>query len=272
MTEKNLQQIPPQSLETEKSVLGSLLLDKNSIYKIADFLLPKDFYKKNHQDIYSAIVELFAKGEPIDLLSVSTALKDKKIFEESGGSGYLTELVNSVPTSAHVLNYARTVHAKRILRDLIESSQEINSLGYNEDEDIDVLLDKAEQKIFSIAQGSLTQAFTPVKNLLEETFERIDKLSKHKGEVRGVATGFSDLDNKLSGLQKSDLILLAARTSMGKTSLALNIALNVAAISKVPVGIFSLEMSKDQLVDRLISTLSNVDLWRLRTGRLSNEP
>lgn len=271
MTTQKNNVLPPQSVEAEKSVLGALLLDKNAIYKVADFLLPKDFYKKNHEQIYTAILELFEKGEPIDLLAVSTKLKDKKLLEEIGGNSYLTELVNSVPTASHVLNYARTVHAKRILRDLIESSQEINKMGYSEDEDIDVLLDKAEQKIFSIAQGSLTQAFTPVKNILEEAFERIDKLSKHKDQTRGVPTGFRDLDNILAGLQKSDLIILASRPAMGKSSLALNIALNAAMATKTPVGIFSLEMSKDQIVDRLIATLSNVDLWRLRTGRLSDK-
>jgi len=263
--------IPPQSIETEKSVLGALLLDKNAIYKVADFLLPKDFYKKTHQNIYSAILELFEKGEPIDLLSLSTLLKDKKILEDVGANAYLTELVNFVPTASHILNYARTVHAKRILRELIESSHEINLMGYNEEEDIDILLDRAEQKIFSIAQGSLTQAFTPVKNILEEAFERIDRLSKQQGEFRGVPTGFKDLDNILAGLQKSDLIILASRPSMGKSSLALNVALNIASQIKLPVGVFSLEMSKDQVVDRLISMLSNVDLWRLRTGKLSSK-
>ena len=261
--------LPPQSIEAEKSTLGALMLDKNAVIKVVDFLLPKDFYKKEHQEIYRVIVELFEKGQPIDLFAVSTRLKERKLLDEVGGNAYLTELINFVPTATHVESYARTVQKKRILRDLIETSQEINVMGYNEEEDIDVLLDQAEQKIFSIAQGSLTQNFILVKNVLGEAFERIDKLSKHEGGVRGIATGFRDLDNILAGLQKSDLIILASRPAMGKSSLALNFATNVAINSKLPVGIFSLEMSKDQVVDRLIATLSNVDLWKLRTGRLS---
>jgi len=263
--------LPPQSLEEEKSVLGSLILDKNATVKVVDFLQSRDFYKKIHQEIYKVLVELFEKGEAIDLLAVSSRLKEKKLLEEIGGNSYLTELINSVPTAAHVLSYARTVQRKRILRDLIEGGQEIDSMGYNEEEDIDVLLDRAEQRIFSIAQGSLTQNFVPVKNALEEAFERIDKLSKHQGDIRGVPTGFKDLDNILAGLQKSDLVILASRPAMGKSSLALNFASNITINSKLPVGVFSLEMSKDQVVDRLIASLSNVDLWKLRTGRLSNK-
>jgi replicative DNA helicase len=266
-----LERLPPQSIDAEKSLLGSLMLDKDAIIKVADFLLPKDFYKKTHQNIYTAILELFEKDEPIDLLAVSNRLKDKNLLEEVGGNAYLTELINFVPTATHVVSYAKMVQKKRILRDLIHSSQEINSMGYDEEEDVDVLLDQAEQRIFSIAQGSLTQNFVPIKDTLEDAFERIDRLSKHGGSIRGVPTGFKHLDNILAGLQKSDLIILASRPSMGKSSLALNFATNIAVESKLPVGIFSLEMSRDQIVDRLISALSNVDLWKLRTGRLSQE-
>jgi len=266
-----LERLPPQSIDAEKSLLGSLMLDKDAIIKVADFLLPKDFYKKTHQNIYTAILELFEKDEPIDLLAVSNRLKDKNLLEEIGGNACLTELINFVPTATHVLSYAKMVQKKRILRDLIHSSQEINSMGYDEEEDVDVLLDQAEQRIFSIAQGSLTQNFVPIKDTLEDAFERIDRLSKHGGSIRGVPTGFKHLDNILAGLQKSDLIILASRPSMGKSSLALNFATNIAVESKMPVGIFSLEMSRDQIVDRLISALSNVDLWKLRTGRLSQE-
>lgn len=266
-----LEKLPPQSIDAEKSLLGSLMLDKDAIIKVADFLLPKDFYKKTHQNIYTAILELFEKDEPIDLLAVSNRLKDKNLLEEVGGNAYLTELINFVPTATHVVSYAKMVQKKRILRDLIHSSQEINSMGYDEEEDVDVLLDQAEQRIFSIAQGSLTQNFVPIKDTLEDAFERIDRLSKHGGSIRGVPTGFKHLDNILAGLQKSDLIILASRPSMGKSSLALNFATNIAVESKLPVGIFSLEMSRDQIVDRLISALSNVDLWKLRTGRLSQE-
>jgi len=263
--------LPPQDIEVEKSLLGSLMLDKNAIIKVADFLQPRDFYKRNHQQVYQVILELFEKGEPVDLLAVSTRLKEKKLFEEIGRNSYLTELINTVPTAAHISNYAKIVQRKRILRDLIEASQEINSMGYDEKEDIDVLLDRAEQRIFSIAQKSLTQRFIPIKDGLEDAFERIDKLSKHEGGLRGLPTGFTDLDNTLAGLQKSDLVILASRPSMGKSSLAVNIATNIAINQKIPIGLFSLEMSKDQVVDRLIASLSNVDLWKLRTGRLSSE-
>lgn len=263
--------LPPQNIEAERSLLGSLMLDKNAIIKVADFLQTRDFYKKIHQEIYQAILELFDKGEPIDLLTASTRLKEKNLLEEIGGNSYLTELINSVPTASHILNYAKIVQRKRILRDLIETSQEIGAMAYNESEDVDVLLDQAEQRIFSIAQKSLTQSFLPVKATLEEAFERIERLSKHQGAPRGVATGFRDLDNILAGLQNSDLVILASRPSLGKSALAVNIAANIAIGEKIPVGIFSIEMSKDQVVDRLIAGAANVDLWRLRTGRLSTE-
>jgi len=265
------QKLPPQNIEAEKSLLGCLIIDKNAITKVVDYLEPRDFDKKPHQQIYEAICNLFERGEEVDLLAVSNRLKEKGVLEEIGGNSYLTELANSVPNALHVLNYAKIVQRKRILRDLIEASYEIAQIGYNESEDIDVLLDKAEKRIFSIAQKSLTQRFVSLKEELEEAFERIDRISKHKGAIRGVPTGFIDLDNLLSGFQKSDLIILASRPSIGKSSLALNIAANVAVDHKMPVGIFSLEMSKDQIVDRLIASQANVDLWRLRTGYLSSE-
>lgn len=267
LTEK----LPPQSIEAEQCLLGSLLLDKNAIIKVADFLQTRDFYKKIHQEIYQVALELFEKGEPVDLLSTSTRLKEKGLLEEIGGNSYLTELINSVPTASNILNYAKIVQRKRILRDLIDASQEIEAMGYNESDDVDLLLDQAERKIFSIAQKSLTHNFIPVKATLEETWDRIDQLSQHKGGLRGIPTGFSDLDNILAGFQKSDLIVLASRPSMGKSALAVNFATNIAISTKLPVGIFSLEMSKDQIIDRLISSVANVDLWKLRTGRLSGE-
>lgn len=263
--------IIPQNIEAEQGLLGCIMLDKDAITKVADFLSSEDFYNPHHQDIYQVMIELFEKGDPIDILSVSARLKEKKKLDDIGGSSYLTSLINSVPSATNVQNYAKTVQKKRILRDLIKSSQEINELGFQEEEDVDILLDQAEQKIFSIAQGSLNQSFVAIKDSLEEAFERIDKLSKHQGDIRGVPTGFKDLDNLLAGLQKSDLVILASRPSMGKTSLAMNIATNIAINKKVPVGIFSLEMSRDQLIDRLIATLSNVDLWKLRTGKLTAE-
>lgn len=262
--------VPPQNLEAEISLLGSLMIDKDAIIKVGDFLHPKDFYKPSHRNIYEAILELFEKREPIDFLSLSSLLKDSKKLDGVGGNAYLTELINAVPTSSHVLNYAKIVQKKRILRDLIESSRNIESLAYEEKGEVSSLLDYAEKKIFGIAEHSLQQSFLPIKDIIEETFDRIDKLSKFKGSIRGIPTGFSYLDNMLSGLQNSDLIILAARPSLGKSSLAFNIALNVAINHKMPVGIFSLEMSKDQIIDRFISTLSQIDLWKLRTGRLSS--
>ncbi len=261
----------PQDIEAEKALLGSLMLNKDAIVKVGDFLSSRDFYKKIHQQIYQAILDLFKKGEEIDFLSVSSRLKEVGLLDAVGGKSYLTELINSVPNALHVLEYAKIVQKKRILRDLIEASYDIGQMGYNEKEDPEILVDKAEREIFSIAQKSLSQKFIPIKSVLEEAFDRIDKLSKEKTGLRGIPTGFSDLDNKLSGLQKSDLVILAARPSLGKSSLALDIARNASVRAKVPVGIFSLEMSVDQIVDRLIAGQADVDLWKLRTGRLSQE-
>lgn len=270
MPEELSDKLPPQNIEAEKSLLGCLMIDPEAILKVVDFLIPRDFYKRNHQSIYGVMKGLFEKREPIDVLSVSSKLKEKNQFEEIGGASYLTGLVNSVPTASHVLNYAKIVQEKRILRDLIEASHQIGALAYQESEDVDSLLDNAEKKIFSIAQKSLTQTFMPVKETLEETFKRIDELSKHKGGLRGIPTGFKALDNILAGLQKSDLIILAARPSIGKSALATDIARHVALEKKIPVGIFSLEMSRDQVIDRLIAAQADIDLWRLRTGRLSD--
>ncbi|MFH1714255.1 MAG: replicative DNA helicase [Candidatus Nealsonbacteria bacterium] len=263
--------LTPQSIEAEKSLLGCIMLDKNAIIKVVDFISTEDFYKPNHQEIFNACQEIFIKGEPIDLLSVINRLKEKKKLEDIGGNSYLTEIINQVPTASNILNYAKIIQKKRILRDLIETGSEVASLGYNETEDPEVLLDEAEKKIFTIAQKGLSQNFLPIKDSLGEAFERIDKLSKHKGELRGLPTGFKDLDNMLAGLQKSDLIILASRPSMGKSALAMNIASYVAISEKIPVGIFSLEMSRDQLVDRLIADQAGIDLWRLRTGKLSGD-
>ncbi len=263
--------LPPQDIEAEKSLLGSLMLDKEAITKVADILHTEDFYKKNHQQIYQVIEELFARGEPIDLISVSSRLKEKNQLEDVGGTSYLTELINTVPTASHVSTYAKIVQKKRILRDLIQAGEEISVMGYDEENDADELLDSAERRIFGITQKNLTQAFLPIKPFLEEAFDRIDRISKHKGNLRGISTGFKGLDTILSGLQNSDLIILAARPSMGKSSLALDIAKNVALKEKKSVGLFSLEMSKDQLIDRLISSESNIDSWKIRQGHLSSE-
>lgn len=267
--QQNIHIAPPHNIEAEQSVLGSILLNKEALLKVADILYSEDFYKKSHRLIYDALLDLYHNQEPIDIMNLSNRLKDKKQIEEIGGVSYLTGLLNSVATPAHVVSYAKTVHRKRILRDLIAASYDIAELGYKEDEDTDILLDEAEKRIFGITQKSLSKAFSHVKSALDEAFERIDNLHKHDNSLRGVPTGFKKLDNLLSGLQKSDLVILAARPSLGKTSLALNIALNAASKNKVPVGIFSLEMSKEQLVDRLIASEARVDMWKLRTGNLS---
>ncbi len=263
--------IPPQNIEAEQSVLGALMLDKDAIIKIADVLIADDFYRGIHGNIYQAMVDLYEKNEPIDLLSLTNRLEEKKKLKEIGGASYLTDLVNSVPTAAHITHYAKIIKNKKALRDLIGASDEINQLSYQEPDDVETLIDESEQKIFSVSQRSISQKFMPVKEALEGAFERIDKLHRGEEATRGIPTGFADIDNYLSGFQKSDLIILGARPSLGKTSLALNIARHASIKEKTPVAVFSIEMSKEQLVDRLISSQAEVDSWRIRTGRLSGE-
>lgn len=263
--------LPPQNVEAEQSVLGCLMLDKNALIKVADLLRPEDFYRHSHGQIFQTMLDLYDRSIPIDLLSLNNRLGETNLLEAIGGPAYLTTLVNTVPTAAHVFHYAKIVHHKKVLRDLIEAAEHIAQLGFNERDDIESILDEAEQRVFKISQRSLSQEFMPVKNALEEAFERIDKLHKGDGALRGAATGFGDLDEILGGLQKSDLVILAARPSLGKTSLALDIVRHVAIKNKVPVGIFSLEMSKNDVVDRLLASEAGIDLWKLRTGRLSSE-
>jgi len=267
---KNLR-VAPQNLEAEQSVLGSLLLDKDSIIKIADILKVGDFYKDNHNIIYETILELYEQHEPIDVLSTSNKLEEKKKLEQIGGSSYLATLVNSVPTSSHIVHYAKVVQKKRLLRQLINAGSEIVEMGYKEEDDVEKTLDEAEQKIFKVSQKYIKQDFIPIKSILEAAFNRIDELHKDGHKFRGVPTEFPDLDSILSGLQKSDLIILASRPSIGKTSLALDIARNIGIKSKIPVGIFSLEMSSDQLIDRMLAAQAGIDLWRLRTGNLKSD-
>lgn len=264
--------LPPQSIDSEKCLLGSLMLDKEAIWKVIDFLQVSDFYKTGHQEIYRAMQELTERKEPIDIKTVAARLQEKKMLEGVGGYSYLTQLVNSVPTASNVTAYAHIVQKKRILRDLIEASYEIGKLGYQEAEDIEQILDRAEKTIFEITQKGVTQKFVDLKTALGPAYERIADLSDGKGKkMAGIPTGFTDLDNLLAGLQPSDLIILASRPSFGKSSLALNIAKNIAVQHKIPVGIFSLEMSKEQVVDRLIASQAQLDLWKIRTGRLSRE-
>ena len=263
--------IPPQNLEAESSLLGCLLLDKESIIKIGDTLLPSDFYKDTHGMIYQAILDMFEKHEPIDILSVGNRLAEKKQLEAIGGKSYLAELTAAVPNSSHVVSYANIIKKKSTLRKLEQAASQISEYSFSEEEDVAKLLDKAEQKLFSISQESLKKNFIPIKSVLSDTFNRIDELHKSGGQAtRGIPTGFNDLDKLLSGMQKSDLVILAARPSLGKTTLALDLVRHIAIKAKVPVGIFSLEMSKEQLVDRFLATEAEVDLWKMRTGKLSD--
>lgn len=267
----SIEKIPPQNTEAEQSLLGSLLIDKDAIIKIADIIAPEDFYKDIHRIIYDCMVELYKKREPIDLLSLGNKLEEKKQLEQIGGRAYLISLSNTVATASNVGHYAQIVQKKASLRRLINAAGDITQLGYEETEDVEALLDKAEQKLFSVSQKYLRQAFVPIRNVLDEAFERIDELHRERGKLRGISTGFNGLDSMLAGLQKSDLVILAARPSVGKTSLALDIARQAAMRNKASVGIFSLEMAKEQLVDRFICAEANVDLWKMRTGRLSEQ-
>jgi replicative DNA helicase len=262
---------PPHNLEAEQSVLGSIMLDKDAIIKIADLLQAGDFYKDDHNLIYQTMLELYEEREPIDVLSLSNKLEEKKKLEQVGGSSYLASLVNAVPSSSNITHYAKVVQKKSTLRRLISAASKIVASGYQESEDVQKILDEAEQEVFGVSQKYIKQDFVPIKSILGDAFNRIDELHKDGAKVRGIPTGFVDLDNILAGLQKSDLVILAARPSIGKTTLALDIARQIGIREKVPVGIFSLEMSADQLIDRMIAAQAGVDLWRLRTGKLRSE-
>jgi len=268
---ETIAKIPPQNIEAEQSVLGSLLLDKDALIKVADFLKPDDFYRDDHREIYEAILKLYEKRKPIDVLTLTDLLEKEKKLKRVGGASYLTTLVNSVPTAANVVTYAQIIQQKATLRRLISAATTIAELGYDELTEMETILDKAESTLFNVSQQYVRQYFTPIKDVLAESFERIDKLHREKGVLRGVPTGFKDLDNLLAGLQKSDLIILASRPSIGKSSLALNIADHIASEKKIPVGIFSLEMSKEQIIDRLLCLRGTVDSWKLRTGNLEDE-
>lgn len=268
-TKTNLR-LPPQDLAAEQAVLGSLMLRPDGMHEISDAITAPDFYAEKHRRIFAAMHELSEKREPIDLVSVTTTLKNKQELESIGGANYLAELAGSVPSAANIKYYAEIIKKKAALRKLIASAEEITELGYSEDEDLDDVFDRAQHTILNI--GNYTKkAFVHLKDSLVEAWERFDKLHKAGDELRGVPTGFRDLDNKLSGLQKSDLIILAARPSVGKTSLALDIARNAACVHGKSVGIFSLEMSSQQLVDRLLASESRVDSWHLRTGKIKQD-
>ncbi len=263
----NRMKLPPQNIESEKALLGSIMMRPGAIYEIIDIVSTRSFYSEKNKIIFEIMLELLGKNEPIDFLTMSSRLKEKSLLEAVGGSTYLTELVDYVPSSVNIRQYATMVHNKHLLRGLIEAAEYITSLGYDEAAAIEELLDKAERRIYEVANFQKHHKFIELKDVLGEAWERLDRLHKSREELRGVPTGFKELDNKLAGLQKSDLIILAARPSMGKTSLALDIARQASTHHKIPVCIFSLEMSSQQLVDRMLSAESRVNSWNIRTGK-----
>lgn len=262
--------IPPHNIEAEEHLLGATLIDQETLTKIGDALRAEDFYKDSHRMLYETMMELAERHQPIDILTVGNRLEEKGVLKQIGGRTALVELTNAVTTSAHVGHYAEIITKKAMLRRLIRAAGEISELGYQEGDDAELLVDEAEQKLFNVSSNVHKSSFVPLRSVLTQAFERIDQLHRDKGQLRGVPSGFTGLDNLLAGLQKSDLVILAARPSVGKTSFALDILRNVALRTKQSVGFFSLEMSKEQLVDRLICAEAGVDLWKLRNGRLSD--
>jgi|YelNatPaOPRAMG01_1025707.scaffolds.fasta_scaffold27976_2 replicative DNA helicase len=264
-----LQKLPPQSIESEQSVLGSILIDNDAIHKVAEILSPEDFYKETHQKIYQAMLSLYERGEPLDLITLSDELKRNKVLDKVGGIAYLVQLTEAVPTAANVLNYARIVKEKSLLRNLISAATEIISECYREEEEIEDLLDRAEQLIFSISEFRIKPSFYPIKDVLKETFKIIERLYERKELITGVPSGFKDLDRLTSGFQPSDLIIVAGRPSMGKTAFCLNIAQYAAIHARVPTAIFSMEMSKEQVAMRMLCSEAKVNASKVRSGFLS---
>lgn len=270
MAEKQHQSLPPQDGDAEASLLGALLIDGDAIVKVADAVAPDDFYEERHKRIYEAAKKLYEKHSPIDVLTLANQLRADGTLSIAGGSSYLTELTNFVPTASHVSQYADIVAQKGVRRRMIKASHDISSLSYDEAITVKELIENAEARLFEVSQNQIKQDITSLEDILSDSFERLDDLHKDKGKIRGVPTGFRDLDSMLAGLQRSDLFILAARPSMGKTAFSLNIAHNVAVDGELPVLLFSLEMSKEQLVDRMLAVESGVDAWALRTGNLSD--
>ncbi|AIS53571.1 replicative DNA helicase DnaC [Thermoanaerobacter kivui] len=262
--------IPPQNIEAEQSVLGSMLLSRNAIIDVSEIIKADDFYKESHKKLFEVMMNMFEKDIPVDLVTVVDELRKRNMLEAVGGIDYIASLSSNVITTANVSYYAKLIKEKATLRRLIEASSEIMELSYQGD-DVESVLDIAEQKIFDIAQGRNTTNFSPIKDVLMNTFYKIEELYKNKGQLTGIPSGFPDLDLKTAGFQPSDFILVAARPSMGKTSFALNIAQNAALSTGLPVAIFSLEMSKEQLVSRLICSTANIDSQKLKTGNLDED-
>lgn len=264
--------IPPQNIEAEQSLLGALLIDKDAIINIGEILQPEHFYRiEQHGQIYNAIVQLFEKREPIDLVTVTERLKSNGVLDKVGGPAYLAELVNMVPTAAHVESYARIIKEHAMRRHLIASATRFVEMGYDEGREVQDIIEECEQSIFAVSQNNLKRDFIQLKDAIAHSFDRLDELQKTSGKLRGVPTGFRDLDNKLAGFQDSNLIIFAARPGMGKTSFVLNVAQHVAVNAGLPVGIFSLEMSSEELVDRLLVAQADIDAFSLKTGRLTDK-
>jgi len=267
----SLYKIPPQSIEAEESLLSGILIDNNTLLDIIDIISPEDFYRSAHQKIFSGIVELFSKNEPVDLVTLTNALKERGNLEEIGGATYLATLVDTVPLAVNAKHYAKIVHDKATLRRLIEKTNEIAKECFEDRGNVDEIIDFAESSIFEISKNKHKQAFYPISEIIDGNIETLEERQGNKALITGIPTGFTRLDNLISGLQKSELIILAARPSMGKTALALNIARNAAVDANVPVAIFSLEMSKEQLSMRLLCSEARIDSSRLRGGFFSME-
>lgn len=263
--------IPPHSLEVEESILGAILIDKDAIISVAEFLLPEHFYKEAHQLIFEAALDLYEDRQPIDVITVVERLKKQKRLAKIGGQSYLVDLVDRVPTSANIETYGRIVKDNFVKRQLISLAGLVADQAFDETNEATQVLDTAEQSLFALSQRHMRQAFIAVKEALADSFDRLDELHKRAGGLRGIPTGFKDLDDTLAGLQPSNLIILAARPGMGKTAFVLSIAQYAAVNEKIPVGIFSLEMSKEELVDRLLVAQADIDAWRLKTGKLEEE-
>lgn len=263
--------VPPHDLELERGVLGAILIDSDAIVQVAEILRPESFYEKKHQLIYAAMQTLYEKRQPIDAVTLVAQLKKDKATTAAGGASYVAELSNTVSSAANVADHAQLVADYFTRRQLIGLSGEVSELAFDDGKEANDIMDVAEQRIFALSQIHNPQGFISLKDTLVESFERLDELQKSGSELRGVPTGFADLDRLLAGLQRSNLIILAARPGMGKTAFALNIAQHVAVAAKKKVGFFSLEMSKEELVDRLLVAQADIDAWRLKTGRLDQQ-
>jgi replicative DNA helicase len=263
------QRLPPQSLEGEVSVLGGILLENEALNRVLEVIQEGDFYRESHRKIFSAILQLYERNEPADLITLSEVLKKREELEAVGGIEYLNSLVNSVPTAANITYYAKIVKEKSILRKLINRATEIISQGYGGSEDVDEFLDRAERSIFEISEDRIRPSFYPIKDIIKSSFKTIEKLYEKRQLITGVPTGFGKLDELTSGLQPADLIIVAGRPSMGKTAFALNIAQHAAIEAQVPAAVFSLEMAKEQLALRMLCSEAKVDAHRLRGGFLS---